>query len=62
MLYCIYKVRKTPHKREDESMRRVEFSYQNEVKTFMAEHEVVEATIYTDADSGKIVLEYFLKD
>lgn len=43
-------------------MRRVEFSYQNEVKTFMVEHEVVEATIYTDADSGKIVLEYFLKD
>ena len=43
-------------------MRRVEFNYQNEMKRFMAEHEVVEATIYTDADSGKIVLEYFLKD
>ena len=43
-------------------MRRVEFNYQNEVKNFMVEHEVVEATIYTDTDSGKIVLEYFLKD
>lgn len=42
-------------------MRRVEFDYEREAKQFMVEKEVIEATIYVDQCSGKIVLEYFVK-
>ena len=42
-------------------MRRIEVENIVIAKIWMTEHEVVEATLYTDADSGKTVIEYFVK-
>jgi hypothetical protein len=40
-------------------MKRVEVNYMNEVKEII--ERVKEATVYQDKDSGKYVIEYYIK-
>ena len=45
--------------REDKKMKRVEVNYMNEVKEII--ERAKEATVYQDKDSGKYVIEYYIK-
>lgn len=61
-MYLQGKARATAkQEREEKKMRRIEVENIVIARIWMTEHEVVEATLYTDADSGKTVIEYFAK-